>query len=183
MVAAEITLDIIVIAFNKHLLYRAEPGFVFGQGHRQLIVHNNLAAVGAKLLINLVGEICGGCAFFLGISKATKTVKLRFLYKLAKLLELLLGFAGKTGYQRCSDGDVGQFCANLFKKFFKRSSVTPTVHSAKHLGVAMLNGNIKIFNEFFFTCYRFEQLVVNQIGVGIKRSYPFDSLYPAKLFE
>ena len=96
--------------------------------------------------------------------------------EVAKLLEFLLPFSGQSGNQAGANHQSGNSPAQLCQQFPEERPISPTVHQAENFIIAMLDGNIQIFDNFVLRGNHVNQFVVNFIRINIVYPNPMKAI-------
>lgn len=92
--------------------------------------------------------------------------------EIEELLELLVGFAGKSRDERCAQGDVGHRGLDALDEGAKRCGIPSAVHGPKDRFAHVLQGNVQIRANVLAGRHDGEQLVGCALGLQVHDAEP-----------
>ena len=123
----------------------------------------------------------GGGSLLRGEREGAHTLQPHFPQELAQLHKFLLTLTGQAGNQAGTNDKAGNSLPELSEKLPQECTVSAPVHQTKNAVVAMLNGDIQIFDDFRLGGHHVHEFVVNFIGIDIVHPNPLEPVDFAKL--
>src|SRR5262249_22956788 len=123
---------------------------------------------------NFLIEIECGCAVFIRVAEDTQPVKASEPYKVAELLEICFGFAGKSDDKRGTQRKAGNGGAHFLNRAQENLGVRTSLHSLQDRRGGVLQGDIDVRANLLVACDGLKQLRRDLVRIGIKKAYPLE---------
>lgn len=135
-------------------------------------LHGEAEAAALNGRRDLVGELGGAGAFFLGVEENAEALEALFLDKFEEGLEVVVGFAGETDDEGGADGEVGDVGAEVAKERLNVLARGFALHCVEDVGVDVLEGDVDVGDDFGVMCDGADEFVAPMGWVGVEDSDP-----------
>ena len=109
-----------------------------------------------------------------GIGKHARAQQLLLAQEIAQLVELLLALAGQARDDGRAQHEAGDALAELIEQGAEVFLVAAAVHLLEDLIVAVLERNVKVFQNFVLAGDHVDQAVVDPLGIEVVQADPME---------
>ena len=111
-----------------------------------------------------------------GEGERTHPLHAGFPQEVAQLLKFFLTLAGQTGNQAGANDQTRDIIPQLLQQRPQERAIAAAVHQLQNLVVAVLDGNIQVFDNLRLLRHHPDEFIVNFIGVDIMHPHPMQPL-------